>query len=305
MPQPYVDHYAEPNAEAYTKAYAKKHVEQDPIPDIEPYNRTPPRSQPDEPLSPLSRAQPSSLSRLFSYPSSPSYTPASLPIRPQPEAPYVEPDHAEPLCFDEYGRSCTLADLYKNVRPPTSSRVSQPAELATIEVELSEPVMEKFKPVRVLGLRKFWTVEALHFPVNINGRSMDCLLDSSSEVNVLPYVTALSPGFRIFSDVRDDAMVDIKGAPFCGYMPDVPVQIGSVEVRLPFFISRKARQCTLGRPFEAATEMMRVTKNDGSVRMVVFNDQGDYTVFQLYTPGDGDQYGYKTVWRESRNEEKD
>ena len=154
MPQPYVDHYTEPNAEVYTEAYAKKHEQQDPIPNIEPYNQTPPRSQPDEPLSPLSCAQPPSLSQLF-LPSSLSCIPASLSTRSQQEAPYVEPDHAEPLCFDEYGRSCTLADLYKNVRPPTSSHVSQPAELATIEVELSEPVMKKFKPVRVLDLRKF------------------------------------------------------------------------------------------------------------------------------------------------------
>ena len=61
----------------------------------------------------------------------------------------------------------------------------------------------------------------------------------------------------------------------------------------------------LGRPFEAATQMMRVIKNDGSVRMAVFNDQGDYVVFQPYTPGDADQYGYETVWREPREEEED
>jgi hypothetical protein len=65
---------------------------------------------------------------------------------------------------------------------------SDHAEFATIELV---PV-EKFKPEPVLGLRKLWTIEALHFPVNINERIMDCLLDSSSEVNVLPYVTALS-----------------------------------------------------------------------------------------------------------------
>ena len=100
-------------------------------------------------------------------------------------------------------------------------------------------------------------------------------------------------------------MIDIKDAPFCEYMPDVPVRIGDVEVRLLFFINQKARQCTLDWPFEAATEMMRVIKNDRSVRMIVFNDQGDYTVFQPYTPGDGDQYGYETVWREPRDEEKD
>src|SRR5881227_3656916 len=126
---------------------------------------------------------------------------------------------------------------------------------------------------------------------------MDCLLDSSSEVNVLPYATALSPGFSIYSDIRDEAMVDIKGAPFCGYMPDVPVRIGSIEVRLPFFISRKACQCTLGRPFEAATQMMRINKDDGSVRMAVFDPQGPgHAVFQPYTPGSSaDQYGYETV----------
>ena len=177
-------------------------------------------------------------------------------------------------------------------------------DLAPIELE---PVMEKFKSVCVLGLRKLWTVEALHFPVNINERTMDCLLDSSSEVNVLPYSTALSPGFAIYSDVRHEAMVDIKGAPFCGYMPDVPVRIGSIEVRLPFFVSRSFRQCTLGRPFVAATQMMRVTKNDGSVVMVIFDAQGqDYAVFQPYTPESAaDQYGYETVRREPRDEEED
>ena len=38
MPQPYVDHYTEPNDEVYTKAYAKKHVEQDPRLNIEFYD---------------------------------------------------------------------------------------------------------------------------------------------------------------------------------------------------------------------------------------------------------------------------
>ena len=66
---------------------------------------------------------------------------------------------------------------------------------------------------------------------------MNYLLNSSSEVNVLSYVTALFSEFRIFSDVQDEVMIDIKDALFCGYMSDVSVQIGSVEVRLPFFIS--------------------------------------------------------------------
>ena len=41
MPQPYepnAEVYNKVNAEAYTKAYAKMHVEQDLIPDIEPYD---------------------------------------------------------------------------------------------------------------------------------------------------------------------------------------------------------------------------------------------------------------------------
>ena len=261
MPQP----YAEPYAEVYTKAYTKKHVEQDPIPNIEPYNQMPPWSQPDEPLSSLSRAWLPSLSQLF-LPSSPSRTPVSLStrphaeshvephVRPHPEALYVEPDHAEPLCFDEYGRSCTLADLYKNVRPPTSSRISQPAEprirprakshvdpyiepdhvdLAPIELV---PV-EKFKPVRVLDLRKLWTVEALHFLMNINEKIMNCLLNNSFEVNVLFYVIVFFSEFRIFSDIWDEVMIDIKNALFHRYMSDVLIHIEDVEVWLLFFIS--------------------------------------------------------------------
>ena len=73
--------------------------------------------------------------------------------------------------------------------------------------------VKQFKPKHVLDLRELRTIEALHFPVNISERTMDCLLNSSSEVNVLPYATALSPGFATFSDIRDEAMVNIKGAP--------------------------------------------------------------------------------------------
>src|SRR5205823_14050652 len=109
------------------------------------------------------------------------------------------------------------------VEPYTEPPYAEPDHVVLATMELV-PV-EQVKSLRVLGLRKLWTVEALHFPVNINERTMDCLLDSSSEVNVLPYSTALSPGFAIYSDVRHEAMVDIKGAPFCGYMPDVPVRI--------------------------------------------------------------------------------
>ena len=42
---------------------------------------------------------------------------------------------------------------------------------------------------------------------------------------------------------------------------------------------------------------MRVIKNDGSVRMAVFDPQGPaHAVFQPYTPGSAaDQYEYETV----------
>ena len=97
-------------------------------------------------------------------------------------------------------------------------------------------------------------------------------------------------------------MIDIKDAFFHGYMPDMPVHIGDVEVQLSFFISQSTCQCILGQSFEAATQMMRITKNDGSVRMAVFDLQDPvHAVFQPYTPGSAtDQYEYETVQRDSR-----
>ena len=70
-----------------------------------------------------------------------------------------------------------------------------------VECAAIEPQPELAKKLRVLELNKLWAIEALHFPTGINESSMNCLLDSSLEVNILSYVTALSPGFTIFSDV--------------------------------------------------------------------------------------------------------
>ncbi len=66
---------------------------------------------------------------------------------------------------------------------------------------------------------------------------MNCILNSSSEVNVLSYVTALFPEFVIFSDIQDEVMMDIKDTLFCEYMSDMSVHLEDVEVRLSFFIS--------------------------------------------------------------------
>ena len=145
-------------------------------------------------------------------------------------------------------------------------------------------------------------IEALHFTANINESSIDCLLDSNFKVNVLPYTTTSALCLGIYFDVRDEAMVNIKGAPFCGCVPEVPVCIGGITVLQPFFISRRtSSRCTLGRPFEAATRMMRTTMDDGSVRMAIFNAQNmqDLVFFQPYTPGSAaDCYGHELVWRE-------
>lgn len=91
---------------------------------------------------------------------------------------------------------------------------------------------------------------------------------------------------------------DLKSA-FIGYVLDVPVKIGDVVVRQPFFIlERGSNSCILGRPFETVTRMARQTLNDGSVRVTVFDLENDaiQTTFRPYAPGDsGDRFGYQVV----------
>ena len=85
---------------------------------------------------------------------------------------------------------------------------------------------------------------------------------------------------------------DLK-SPFIGYIPDVPVRIGDVVVKQPFFILEKgSNSCILGRPFETITRMARQTLNDGSVRVTVFDPENDMVqaTFQPYTPEDPDDY---------------
>ena len=60
-------------------------------------------------------------------------------------------------------------------------------------------------------------------------------MNSSSEVNILPYNIVLSLG--VYSDVREKVLANIKGAPFCGYIPKVPIYISRIVVKLPFFAS--------------------------------------------------------------------
>src|SRR5438034_6222452 len=107
--------------------------------------------------------------------------------------------------------------------------------------------------------------------------------------------------------LRDKAVANIKGAPFCGYTLAVPVCIGGITVRQSFFISRgkSSSKCILGQPFEAVTKMMRQTMNDGSVQMAIFSAQHqDFAVFQPFTPrAAADRCGYETVCQEPVEEE--
>ena len=90
-------------------------------------------------------------------------------------------------------------------------------------------------------------------------------------------------------------MINIKDVLFCEYMSDMSVCIEDVEVWLSFFISQSACQCTLDQSFEAVIQMIYIIKKNASVWMTVLNDQENYTVFQLYTSENEDQYDYKIV----------
>ena len=81
---------------------------------------------------------------------------------------------------------------------------------------------------------------------------------------------------------------DLK-SPFIGYIPDVPVRIGDVVVRQPFFILEKgSNSCILSRSFKTITQITQQTLNDSSVHITIFDSDNDcvQTTFQPYTPGD-------------------
>ena len=59
---------------------------------------------------------------------------------------------------------------------------------------------------------------------------MNYLLNNNSEINILSYITIFFSEFRIFSDIQDDIMIDIKNALFYEYMSDVFVHIKNAEV---------------------------------------------------------------------------
>src|SRR5436190_12543639 len=150
------------------------------------------------------------------------------------------------------------------------------------------------------GLSTLWAVGTLKYRVNIGKGTVQSLLDSGAEINVMLYHVALKLGLAVQSNVA----VAMKGAgdlksPFIGYIPDVTVRIGDVVVKQPFFILEKgSNACILGRPFETITRMARQTLNDGSVRVTVFDPENDsiQATFQAYAPGDvGDRYGYQVV----------
>jgi hypothetical protein len=221
---------------------------------------------------------------------SPHLSPVSQHVKPYAE-PYIEPH------VNQHDSSYAKSYAEPHIEPYVEPRVH-------VECAAIEPELEPAKKLRTLGLNKLWVVEALHFPVKINGCTTTCLLDSSSEVNVLPYAAAISLSLSILSDVRHDIMERVKDAPFCGYVPEVPICIGGVTVRQPFFISRSSYKCVLGRPFEAATRMMRQTMDDGSVHMALVMQDQDVVIVQPYTPGSAaDLYGYEIVWREPVDED--
>jgi hypothetical protein len=137
---------------------------------------------------------------------------------------------------------------------------------------------------------QLYSVGTLRYPVEIGKGKVDALLDGGAEVNVLLYHIAMELGLAVHPNVNV-AMKNADGerSGFIGYCPDVPVRIGSVVVRQPFFVlERGSNSCLLGRPFENITRLLKQTMNNGAVRVTVFDpkDDSNQITFQAYTPGD-------------------
>ena len=181
--------------------------------------------------------------------------------------------------------------VFQNFPPETGEEAKEVAEVSVSEALVAGEDEER---------SQLWAVGTLKFEVIIGSGVVRAMFDSGAEVNILLYPIALSLGLA----VRTNVTVRMKGAgnhksPFIGYVPDVPVKIGDVIVRQPFFVlERGSTSCILGRPFETVTRMLRQTMNDGSVQLTIFDSEDDscQTTFQVYKPGDaGDKRGYEMV----------
>ena len=131
--------------------------------------------------------------------------------------------------------------------------------------------------------------------MKINERPINCLLNSSFKVNILPYNIVLSLG--VYSNIQEKALANIKDTSFYKYVPEVPICINRIIVKLSFFTSWSSGQCILSQLFKAATQMARETMNDGFVQMTIFNMKSqDCVIFQPYTPGSSIDYrGHELV----------
>ena len=193
------------------------------------------------PSIPLSREQPTSLPHSTDL-SPPISSPHIRPPSPLHSiAPTLSPlprEQPSPLLQLLYSPPPSPSPTYTEAYTESNDRAyikPEPSEVYVgSSIVKSEPT--KYVKRRVLGLNNLWAIKALHFPAEINERPMDCLLDSSSEVNILPYNIALSLG--VYSDVREKALANIKGAPFCEYVLEVSVCIDRIVVKLLFFTNR-------------------------------------------------------------------
>ena len=140
----------------------------------------------------------------------------------------------------------------------------------------------------------------MKYCVNIDKETVQSLLNSSIEINVMLYHIALKLRLVIQSNiviVMKDAE-DLKLS-FIEYILDVTVRIKDVIVKQSFFILKKnSNACILDQLFETIMHMIRQTLNDELIHVTVFNSENDsiQAIFQVYVLNDvSDHYEYQII----------
>ena len=145
-----------------------------------------------------------------------------------------------------------------------------------------------------------WVVEILKYCINIDKETVQSLLNSDAEINVMLYHIALKLRLVIQLNVAV-AMKDARNLKlsFIRYISDVTVRIEDVIIKQSFFILEKnLNACILDQFFKIITCMIRQTLNDESVCVTVFNLENDLiqAIFQAYASDDvSDHYKYQVI----------
>jgi len=134
--------------------------------------------------------------------------------------------------------------------------------------------------------KNYYAKGALTIPVKIGGFVMTALLDSGSEVNLMPLSTFEELGLDIDPNVVWGIRnADTRSTRLKGVCHEVPIEIGGITGKVHIFITETCGyDLILGRPWEGAFRAQYKNLDNGSCWVKIFSQDGNRVAQLMATP---------------------